>query len=67
LAQKRIIISGDDLFSGEPFCLLLLQKGFHFILVCKPDSRKTLYEWAESFEKTQDTESFSIFLTVGII
>jgi len=60
LAQKQIIILGDDLFSREPFCLLLLQKGFHFILVCKPDSHKTLYEWVESFEKTQDTESFSI-------
>ena len=60
LAQKQIIILGDDLFSREPFCQLLLEKGFHFILVCKTDSHKTLYEWVESFEKTQEIESFSM-------
>jgi hypothetical protein len=59
LAEKQIIILGDDLFSREPFCRLLEQNGFHFILVCKPDSHQTLYEWVESFEKTQDLESFS--------
>lgn len=60
LAEKKVIILGDDLFSREPFCQLLGQKGFHFILVCKPDSHKTLYEWVESLEKTQDIESFSV-------
>jgi len=37
-----------------------VSKGLHFILVCKPDSHKTLYQWVESFEKTNDLESFSI-------
>lgn len=54
LAKKRAIILGDDLFSREPFCKLLLSKEFHFILVCKPDSHKTLYEWVDSFEKNND-------------
>jgi hypothetical protein len=45
LAEKKVIILGDDLFSREPFCEQLLSKGFHFILVCKPDSHKTLYEY----------------------
>src|ERR687895_2710692 len=44
LAAKKVIILGDDLFSKEPFCQDLLTYGFHFILVCKPDSHKTLYE-----------------------
>jgi hypothetical protein len=48
------------LFSKEPFCQDLLTPGFHFILVCKPDSHKTLYEWVASFEKTGDLPSFSI-------
>ena len=60
LAKKKVIILGDDLFSREPFCKLLVSKGLHFILVCKPDSHKTLYQWVESFEKTNDLESFSI-------
>jgi hypothetical protein len=54
------VILGDDLFSKEPFCQDLLMHGFHFILVCKPDSHKTLYEWVASFEKTGDLASFSI-------
>jgi hypothetical protein len=60
LAAKKVIILGDDLFSKEPFCQDLLRHGFHFILVCKPDSHKTLYEWVASFEKTGDLPSFSI-------
>jgi hypothetical protein len=45
MAEQKVIILGDDLFSNEPFCKELLCKGFHFILVCKPDSHKTLYEY----------------------
>ena len=48
LAAKKAIILGDELFSKEPFCQDLLTYGFHFILVCKPDSHKTLYEWVTS-------------------
>jgi hypothetical protein len=60
LAAKKVIILGDDLFSKEPFCQDLLRHGFHFILVCKPDSHKTLYEWVASFEKTGSLQSFSL-------
>jgi len=60
LAAKKAIILGDDLFSKEPFCQDLLRHGFHFILVCKPDSHKTLYEWVASFEKTGSLQSFSL-------
>ncbi len=35
---------GDDLSSKQPFCALALDKGFNFILVCKPDSHPKLYE-----------------------
>jgi hypothetical protein len=59
LAAKGVIILGDDLFSKEPFCQDLLTQGFHFILVCKPDSHKTLYEWVASLEKTGSLQSFS--------
>jgi hypothetical protein len=51
LASYKVIILGDDLFSREPFCRLLQQHGFRFILVCKPDSHPTLYEWAASLER----------------
>jgi hypothetical protein len=39
----QVTISGDDLFSNQPFCELLLEKQCNFILVCKPDSHVELY------------------------
>jgi hypothetical protein len=43
-ARRGVTILGDDLFSRNPFCKALKDKGFHFILVCKPDSHTFLYE-----------------------
>ena len=42
-----ITVLGDDLYCHQPLCELLLQEQFNFILVCHPDSHKTLYEWLE--------------------
>lgn len=42
---------GDDWYCKQPFCEGLKQEGRHFILVCKPDSHKTLYEWVEDFQR----------------
>jgi hypothetical protein len=38
---------GDDLYSCQPICEAMLQEGCHFLLTCKPDSHKTLYEWID--------------------
>lgn len=40
-----ITILGDDLYSRQPSCKEMLEEDFNFILVCKPESHKTLYEW----------------------
>jgi hypothetical protein len=42
-ARRGVTMLGDDLFSRDPFCRALKDKGFHFILVCKPDSHANLY------------------------
>jgi hypothetical protein len=45
-AQYRplgITILGDDLYCKQPLCEAIRQQGMNFILVCKPDSHKTLY------------------------
>ena len=42
---RSVTIWGDDLYCKQPFCELLLDHGYNFILVCKPDSHTTLYEW----------------------
>jgi len=45
-----IAILGDDLYCKQPFCSLLLEERLNFILVCKPKSHKTLYEWVDELE-----------------
>jgi len=40
-------ILGDDLYSRQPLCQAILAQGLNFLLVCKPDSHPTLYEWID--------------------
>jgi len=42
VAPYQVTLLGDDLSSKQSFCALARQQGFHFILVCKPDSHATL-------------------------
>lgn len=53
---KGVTVLGDDLYAHEPFCKSLLNLGHNFILVCKPQSHKTIYEWINGItkEKTED-------------
>lgn len=39
------IVLGDDLYTHQPWCEAVLEKKMNFILVCKPESHKTLYEY----------------------
>ncbi|MDQ3397306.1 MAG: transposase [Deinococcota bacterium] len=42
---KDAITLGDDLYSHQPWCEAVLAQQLNFILVCKPESHKTLYEY----------------------
>lgn len=44
-AQENAIILGDDLYARQPVCEVILEKKLDFILVCKPDSHKALYDF----------------------
>ena len=44
VAPHGVTILGDDLYSNQPFCELVLQHGYNFIFTCKPDSHATLSE-----------------------
>jgi hypothetical protein len=46
----QVTVLGDDLYSNQPFCELLLEQGFSFVLVCKPESHLTLYDWLDFLE-----------------
>ena len=56
---RLITILGDDLYSRQPFCEDLLKLGFHFILVCKRESHKTLYKWVYLLESMGDLHVFT--------
>jgi hypothetical protein len=51
LSDRKVIILGDDLFSRGPFCNLLSAHSFRFILICKPSSHTTLYQYVAELEK----------------
>ena len=59
LSDRKVIITGDDLFSRDPFCKQLVTNGFHFILVCKPSSHKTLYQHVAEPEQTAGITTIS--------
>ena len=44
VASRGATLLGDDLYSNQPFCALVLQHRCHFIFTCKPDSHPTFYE-----------------------
>ena len=52
----NVTFLADDLYCKQPFCEYLKQQGRHFILVCKPESHKTLYEWVEDFQRLGQVE-----------
>jgi hypothetical protein len=53
-----VTILGDDLYAHEPFCRELLEKGYSFLLVCKPESHKTIYEWVKGVATTVVADRF---------
>jgi hypothetical protein len=52
-----ITILGDDLYCRQPLCSLILDNNLHFIVVCKPDSHKTLYQWVEELQAMNAVET----------
>jgi hypothetical protein len=58
--KMGVTILGDDLYSRQPMCEKILSRGMNFILVCKPDSHKSLYEWLRVLEEAGDMKSLVV-------
>lgn len=43
----NVTLLGDDLYSHQPLCQTILAAGLSFLLVCKPQSHPTLYEFLD--------------------
>jgi hypothetical protein len=57
---KGVLILGDDLYSNQPLGEVLIEEKLPFILVCKPDSHKTLYERLHSLEVGKDLHHLTL-------
>jgi hypothetical protein len=55
-----IIVLGDDLYCHQPFCKLVVNVGYDFIFICKPESHKSLYEDLEGLSKTDRIKTIEI-------
>jgi len=55
-----VTVLGDDLYCKQPLCDAFIREGLNFILVCKPDSHKTLYEWVAGLEATGDVQTLEV-------
>ncbi len=51
LPFANVTVLGDDLFCHYPFCALLAEHQWNFILVCKPESHSKLYGWVDFLTK----------------
>ncbi len=55
-----ITVLGDDLYCKQPLCEAITAQGMNFILVCKPSSHKTLYDWVDGLEVTGGVQTVVI-------
>jgi hypothetical protein len=51
-SRLNTTVLGDDLYCHEPFCRTLQSLELGFILVCKPASHATLYDWVAHLERS---------------
>lgn len=52
VAPHGVTFLGDDLYSNQPFCALVLHNGCNFIFTCKPDSHPKFYERVAFWQAT---------------
>lgn len=56
----RVTLLGDDLYSNQPLCQVILDQKFNFILVCKPESHPILYQWLDSLAASNDIDQLTL-------
>lgn len=49
--QLSICVTGDDIYSHEPFVKDLRDLRMEFVLVAKPSSHKEMFEWVEELDR----------------
>lgn len=58
--ELGVTFLGDDLYDCQPICQAMLDEKCHFLLTCKPDSHKTLYEWVLGLDSIGKVTSVNV-------
>jgi hypothetical protein len=58
--KLKMILVGDDLYSGQPFIEQVVASGLHFIFVAKPTDHKCMLEDIDGLRRIEGVESFVI-------
>jgi hypothetical protein len=60
LRGQPVTFLGDDLYSHQPMCEIILDAGMNFIFTCLPTSHTTLYEQLRCLETTSEVKTITI-------
>jgi len=58
--ELGVTFLGDDLYDCQPICQAMLEEQCHFLLTCKPDSHKTLYEFVDGLSRINKVQTVII-------
>ena len=58
--RLKIMITGDGLYSNQPFIDTLKKNAMSFVLVAKPTDHKTLFQWVEELEQLGGVEHMEL-------
>ena len=64
-AARGMTVIGDDLYCHQPFCRKVLAQKAHYVLVCKPESHATLYEWVDDLSHNGTINTVTVSRRVG--
>lgn len=53
-----VTLLGDDLYSRQPMCEVVIKQGFHYIFGCLPQSHQTLYDWLNYLAANGEVKSW---------
>ena len=55
-----VTLLGDDLYSRQPMCELVVEKGFHYIFVCLRESHCGLYDWLKYLDANAEVNYLKV-------
>lgn len=58
--KLKIMITGDGLYSNQPFIDALMASGMSFVLVAKPTDHKVLFQWVDELDALKGVDHLEL-------